>query len=164
MSWDDWDFEGHESRVEYWRSIVPDLSVAPDADQTGTENSVGRVADVHQRYLLELKQIGRRGGIGAHSELTRISDWSPLDEQERGEGRPRSPFALCRGVPAGLCRAPCSESWHDALDFGVMIWTVPGLMPRGALFLDGVPLVIARRPPNQPLVNTERSAGIAVIP
>jgi hypothetical protein len=58
MSWDDWDFEGHESRVEYWRSIVPALSIAPDADRTGIDNSAGRVADVQQRYLLELKQIG----------------------------------------------------------------------------------------------------------
>lgn len=40
---------------------------------------------------------------------------------------------------------------------------LPDLMPRGALFLDGVPLVIARRPPNQPLVNTQARTGIAVI-
>jgi hypothetical protein len=162
MAWDDWDFEGHESRVEYWRSIVPALSVSPDADQTGTENSLGRVAGVQQRYLLELKRIG--GGMGARSELTRVSDWSPLAELERREGRSRSPFALCRGVPSGMRRAPRSEGWQEALDFALMVWTVPALMPRGALFLDGVPLIIARRPPNQPLANIEaRTGGVAVI-
>lgn len=165
MSWDDWDFDGHESRVEYWRSIVPALSVAPNTDRTGTENSVRRATDVQRRYLLELKQIGRSGGvIAARSELTRISDWSPLDEEERREGRAQSPFALSRGVPSGLCRAPRSDGWQDALDFAVMVWTVPDLMPRGALFIDGVPLVIARRPPNQPLTRTgARAGGVAII-
>jgi hypothetical protein len=111
MTWDDWDFEGHESRVEYWRSVVPALSVSP----------------------------------------------------ERREGRPLPPFALCRGVPSGVCRTPCSDGWQGALDFALLVWTVPDLMPRGALFVDGVPLVIARCPPNQPLANTDASTdGVAV--
>jgi hypothetical protein len=57
-----------------------------------------------------------------------------------------------------------SAGWQDALDCALMVWTVPALTPRGALFLDGVPLIIARRPPGQPLANTQaRAGGVTVI-
>ena len=101
---DRWDVPGDLEKTEHWRSVVPTLSTDAAEDQTGVENDRYRVGTVRQRYALELKHLTRtersRGFVT--SRLTRISDWSPLTDQERADPRADSPFALCRGVPSGL--------------------------------------------------------------
>lgn len=71
---DSWDLEGEIEMTEYWRSIVPDISLCGAEDLTGLANARQRVESIRQRYALELKHVARRGSIGATSRVTRISD------------------------------------------------------------------------------------------
>jgi hypothetical protein len=138
-----WDDEGDTERTEYWRTIVPALSTSPGDDLTGVTNTHERVAAVRQRYVLELKHLARSGSVTAvRTGLTRIADWSALDEVERLHGRPGSPFALCRGVPSGRSDAVRAEA--EALDFALLVSLPPAFLPGGLLVLEGVPLVVAR--------------------
>lgn len=143
MVLDSWDVEGDRQMTEYWRSVIPALSVNSTEDQTNVANNLPRVAGVRQRYVLELKHLGRReGGRGfVTSGLTRISDWSPLSAEERKSGRAGSPFALCRGVPSGLSSEVATGS-EAGLDFAVVVSVPPPFLPADSLFLDGVPLVV----------------------
>src|ERR1700760_1791216 len=104
MVLDPWDVLGDLEMTEHWRSVVPALSTDAAGDLTGVENDRHRVETVRQRYALELKHLTRteRGRGFVVSRLTRISDWSPLTDQERADTRVDSPFALCRGVSSGL--------------------------------------------------------------
>jgi hypothetical protein len=104
MVLDPWDVVSDLEMTEHWRSVVPALSTDVAGDQTGVENDLHRVGTVRQRYALELKHLTRteRSGGFVISRLTRISDWSPLTDQERADTRPDAAFALCRGIPSGL--------------------------------------------------------------
>ena len=84
------------------------------------------------------------------SRLTRISDWSPLTDQERADTRVDSPFALCRGVSSGL-RQRDDRRLDDDLDFAILVSVPPPFLPAGVLVLDGVPLVVHRFRPVRPL-------------
>jgi hypothetical protein len=151
MVWDLWSVEGDVGMTEHWRTVVPDLSVDTADDRTGIANDRYRVAAIRQRYVLELKHLtGAKSPSFVTSGVTRLSDWSPLTPEERLSSRPDSPFALAGGVPSGLAseRPPLSD---DLLDFALLIFVPPALLPKGALFLDGAPLVIARRRPVEPL-------------
>jgi hypothetical protein len=149
---DAWDVEGDVEMTEYWRSVLPALSVGSADDQTGIANDLRRAAGVRQRYMLELKHLARREGGSAfvRSGLTRISDWSPLTSEERKTWRPDSPFALCRGVPSGLSGRASTDSEAD-LDFALLVSVPPPFLPAGPLFLDGVPVVVHRHRPVRPL-------------
>jgi hypothetical protein len=151
MVLDPWDVQGDAEMTEYWRSVVPALSVNTTDDQTDIGNDLRRTAEVRQRYMLELKHLARRqGGTSfARSGLTRLSDWSPLTSEERRTARPDSPFALCRGVPSGL--SGTSAPLEADLDFALLVSVPPPFLPAGPLFLDGVPLVIHRHRPVRPL-------------
>jgi len=157
MVLDPWDVLGDAEMTEYWRSVVPMLSADPADDRTDVENERQRVAGVRQRYVLELKHLTQtersRGFVT--SRLTRISDWSPLTDEERHATRADSPFALCRGVPSGLhVDADCRS--EDGLDFAILVSVPPPFLPAGPLVLDGVPLVVHRFRPFRPLpTNTD---------
>ena len=90
MVLDPWDVLGGTEMTEYWRSVVPALSADPADDQTDVENDRQRVASVRQRNVLELKHLTRsersRGFVT--TRLTRISDWSPLTDEERHGNAP----------------------------------------------------------------------------
>ena len=152
MVLDPWDALGDPEMTERWRSVVPALSIDPADDRTGVANDGARVVAVRRRYALELKHLTRtersRGFVT--SRLTRISDWSPLTDQERRGTRPGSPFVLCRGVPSGLCadadRRSCAH-----LDFAILVSVPPPFLPGGPLVLDGAPLVVLRIRPFRPL-------------
>jgi len=152
MLLDSWDVVGDPEMTEHWRRVVPALSVDVADDQTGDENDRARVAAVRHRYALELKHLTRteQSSGFVHSQLTRLSDWSPLTGQERRDTRAGSPFALCRGVPSGL-RPPSGLSRDTRYDFAIVISVPPPFLPFGALILDGVPLVIHRFRPFRPL-------------
>jgi hypothetical protein len=147
-----WNAVGEANMTEYWRSVVPALSVDPDDDQTGLANDQRRAARVRQRYALELKHLARTEGgrSWVASDLTRIADWSPLTEEERQLGRPHSPFVLCRGVPSGLL-ATASIGGVGDLDFAILVSVPPEFLPAGPLILDGVALVIRGHRPIRPL-------------
>ena len=135
--------------TEHWRSVVPDLSVALDDDQTDLANDRRRAESVRQRYALELKHIGgrKRGGM---SSLTRVSDWVAATPQER-QARPQGvPFSLCLGVPSVFAE-PDTKRALDGLDYAILLTVGPALLPRGPLLLDGVPLVIRCGGLNRPL-------------
>jgi hypothetical protein len=107
---------------------------------------------VRQRYALELKHLTRtdrsRGFVT--SRLTRISDWSPLSDEERRATRAESPFVLCRGVPSGL-RVDADRRSDEGYDFAILVSVPPPFLPAGPLVLDGVPLVVHRVRPFRPL-------------
>ncbi len=118
MTLDAWDVVGDAEMTEHWRSVVPVISVEPVGGHGDVANDRGRASRVRQRYVLELKhptQTERSRGF-VSSSLTRISDWSPLTDEERRTTRPRSPFALCRGTPSGLSPEVARGS-DDSLDF-----------------------------------------------
>jgi hypothetical protein len=152
MVLDPWDVHGDLEMTEHWRSVVPALSTDLAGDQTGVENDRHRVGTVQQRYALELKHLTRtersRGFV--ISRLTRISDWSPLTDQERADTRGDSPFALCRGIPSGICPHRDRRLDED-LDFAILVSVPPPFLPAGLLALDGVPLVVHRFRPVRPL-------------
>jgi hypothetical protein len=152
MLLDSWDVIGDPEMTEHWRRVVPALSVDVADDQTGDENNRARVAAVRQRYALELKHLTRteQSSGFVHSQLTRLSDWSPLTDKERRDTRAGSPFALCRGVPSGL-RVASARSSDTRCDFAIVISVPPPFVPFGALILDGVPLVVHRFRPFRPL-------------
>jgi hypothetical protein len=149
---DPWDVLGDGEMTEYWQSVVPALSADPADDQTDVENDRQRAVSVRQRYVLELKHLTRtersRGFVT--SRVTRISDWSPLTDEERHATRADSPFALCRGVPSGL-RLDADRRSGDGLDFAIRVSVPPPFLPAGPLVLDGVPLVVHRFRPFRPL-------------
>jgi hypothetical protein len=152
-----WDVLGDQEITEHWRSVVPALSTEAAGDQTGVENDRHRVETVRRRYSLELKHLTQtersRGFV--ISRLTRISDWSPLTDQERTDTRADSAFALCRGVPSGVA-PPGDHREDDDLDFAILVSVPPPFLPAGLLTLDGVPLVVHRFRPVRPLPgNTE---------
>jgi hypothetical protein len=152
MALDPWDVLGDLEMTEHWRSVVPGLSTDAAGDQTSVENDRHHVETVRRRYALELKHLTQtersRGFV--ISRLTRISDWSPLSDQERAGTRAGSAFALCRGVPSGLRPAEdCRED--DDLDFAILVSVPPPFLPAGLLILDGVPLVVHRFRPVRPL-------------
>jgi hypothetical protein len=144
-----WDVEGEITMTEHWRSVVPDLSIDLAGDQTDIDNDRRRVEHVRQRYTLELKHVGGYKHVGMTS-LTRISDWVRLTPEERKAPRPRVPFALCRGVASVLAQ-PDPDRAEDGLDYAIRVQVGPGLLPRGPLLLDGVPLVIHALAPNRPV-------------
>lgn len=152
MVLDPWAVLGDAEMTEYWRSVVPALSTDAAGDQTGVENDRHRVASVRQRYALELKHLTRtersRGFVT--SRLTRISDWSPLTDEERIGTRAESPFALARGIPSGLRRDADRRS-DERLDFAILASVPPPFLPAGPLMLDGVPLVVHRFRPFRPV-------------
>jgi hypothetical protein len=157
MVLDPWDVLGDPEMTEHWRSVLPALSVDAADDQTGSENDRHRVASMRRRYALELKHLTQsahsRGFVT--SAVTRISDWSPLTEQERRDTRADSPFALCRGIPSGL-RPHDDRDSDDDLDFAILVSVPPPFLPAGPLVLDGVPLVVHRFRPVRPLpTNTD---------
>jgi hypothetical protein len=148
---DPWDVVGDAEMTEYWRSVIPALSVDSGDDQTDVANDRRRVASVRQLYALDLKHLTQtqrsRGFVT--SSLTRISDWSQLTPEERHTSRPNSPFVLCRGVPSGLSSA--DRSSDDGLDFALLVSVPPPFLPAGPLFLDGVPVVVHGHRPIRPL-------------
>jgi hypothetical protein len=152
MVLDSWDVLGDLEMTEHWRSVVPALSTEAAGDQTSVENDRHRVETVRQRYALELKHLTQtersRGFV--ISRVTRISDWSPLTDQERADTRAGSAFALCRGVPSGL-RPPEKRRLDDDLDFAILVSVPPPFLPARLLILDGVPLVVHRFRPVRPL-------------
>jgi hypothetical protein len=152
MVLDPWDVVGDAEMTEYWRSVVPALSADPADDQTDVENDRQRVASVRQRYVLELKHLTRtersRGFVT--SRLTRVSDWSPLTDEERHARRADSPFALCQGIPSGL-RLAADRRSDDGRDFAILVSVPPPFLPAGPLVLDGIPLVVHRFRPFRPL-------------
>jgi hypothetical protein len=152
MVLDPWDVLGDLEMTEHWRSVVPALSTDAAGDQTSVENDRHHVETVRQRYALELKHLTQtersRGFV--ISRVTRISDWSPLTDQERADTRADSAFALCRGVPSGL-RPPEDRRLDDDLDFAIVVSVPPPFLPAGPLILDGVPLVVHRFRPVHPL-------------
>lgn len=152
MVLDPWHVLGDPEMTEHWRSVVPALSTDAEDDQTGVENDRHRVGAIRQRYALELKHLTRtkrsRGFV--ISRLTRISDWSPLTDQERRDTRAESAFALCRGVPSGLL-AQGGGRLDEELDFAILVSVPPPFLPAGLLVLDGVPLVVHRFRPVRPL-------------
>ena len=143
MEPDCWNAVGIADMTEYWRSVIPALCFDADEDQTGLANDLRRAATVRQRYALEIKHLTRtEHSISlVRSDLTRISHWSPLTEEELKSGRPQSPFVLCRGVPSGLVATAPNASAGD-LDFAILVSVAPEFLPAGTLLLDGVPLVI----------------------
>ena len=151
MVLDPWDAVGTEEMTEYWRSVIPDISVSPAGDLSERESGLARVAEVRRRYALEIKHLGRttRSGTGATTSITRISDWSALNTEERQNGRPGSPFALCFGIPSG--RADADEAPLERRDFAILVQVGAGLLPKGALFLRDVPLVVHRHRRFRPL-------------
>jgi hypothetical protein len=144
-----WQLVGDAAMTEHWRSVVPDLSVALDEDQTGVANDRRRAESVRRRYALELKHIGgrKRGGM---SSLTRISDWVAAPALERRAQPQGVPFSLCLGVPSVLAE-PDPKRVLDGLDYAILIAVGPVLLPCGPLLLDGVPLVIRCGGLNRPL-------------
>lgn len=137
-----WDYTGSAEMTEYWRRVVPALSVRTDEDRSDVDNDRWRVRLVRERYALELKHIGASGNLKlATSRLTRLCEWSALTPQERSTGRRDSPFALCRGVPSGLSFQAHTQP-QEGLDFAVLISVPPELLPSGPLFLEGVPIVV----------------------
>ena len=106
MVLDPWAVLGDAEMTEYWRSVVPALSTDAAGDQTGVENDRHRVASVRQRYALELKHLTQtersRGFVT--SRLTRISDWSPLTDQERIGTRAESGSRSLGESPRGYAR------------------------------------------------------------
>jgi hypothetical protein len=130
MVLDPWTVVGELEMTEHWRSVVPALSTDAAGDQTGVENDRHRVETVRQRYALELKHLTRtvrsRGFVT--SRLTRISDWSPLTDQERPDTRADSAFTLCRGVPSGL-RQREDRRLDDDLDFAILVSVPPPFLP-----------------------------------
>jgi hypothetical protein len=152
MVLDPWTVVGDLEMTEHWRSVAPALSTDAASDQTGVENHRHRVGTVRQRYALELKHLTRtersRGFV--ITRLTRISDWSPLTDQERADTRAESPFALCRGIPSGL-RSHGDRRVDTDLDFAILVSVPPPFLPAGLLVLDGVPLVVHRLRQFRPL-------------
>jgi hypothetical protein len=152
MVFDPWDAVGDAQMTEHWRSVVPALSTDVGSDQTGARNDRHHAVTVRRRYTLELKHLTRTErsrGFGT-TGLTRISDWSPLTDQERCDTRAESPFVLCRGIPSGL-RRDTDRRLADALDFAILVSVPPPFLPAGLLVLDGVPLVVHRFRPIRPL-------------
>jgi hypothetical protein len=152
MVLDPWDVLGDAETTEHWRSVIPALSTDAASDRTGAGNDRRRVASVRQRYALELKHLTRteRGRGFVTSRLTRISDWSPLTDEERRVTRAESPFVLCRGIPSGL-RGDTKLRSDESHDFAILVSVAPPFLPAGALLLDGVPLVIHRSGASRPL-------------
>jgi hypothetical protein len=113
----DWGRTGTAEMTEHWRSAVPDLSTDSTLDRTSVDNDWARVIAVRQRYLLELKHVGQTDRSRGHvlTRLTRVSDWTPLTDQEQLTGRASSPYALCRGVASGLRADAANRSADDAL-------------------------------------------------
>ena len=137
--------------TEYWRSIIPDILLGPPGDAGETRSTLGKAAEVRSRYVLEIKHLGRstRSSIGATTGITRTSEWSPLTPEERQNGRPGSPFALCLGIPSG--RADTDQASPGGPDFAILVHVGADLLPKGALFLGGVPLVVHRHRRFRPL-------------
>jgi hypothetical protein len=153
MSLDRWDEIGNPEQTEHWRSVLPEFSVADAEDLTGVSNSIERVAAIRQHYVLAFKHLtGPRGSWvgGTATGLTRLCDWSALTERERTEGRPGSPFVLCRGIPSGLA-ADLQSPAGGELDFAIRVTVAPTFLPAGLLVLEGVPIVVHRCRPFRPL-------------
>ncbi|MDQ6806168.1 MAG: hypothetical protein M3065_14690 [Actinomycetota bacterium] len=152
MNLDPWDVVGSAEMTEHWRSVIPAISVEPVGGHGDVANDHGRASRVRQRYVLELKHLTEtqrsRGFVS--TGLTRISDWSPLTDEERITTRPGSPFALCRGIPSGLSSEVAPGS-SDGRDFAILVSVPPPFLPAGPLRLNGVPLVIRRLRPFRPL-------------
>jgi hypothetical protein len=147
MERDRWDTRGDAEMTDHWRSVVPALSLDPAGDQTDVANGWARAVGVRRRYALELKHLAQSersaGSVSVTTRLTRISDWSPLTGEERDTHRPGSPFALSRGIPSGLI-AGAGARVGTGLDYALLISIAPLFLPAGALFLEGVPLVVHR--------------------
>ena len=159
MSLDRWDEIGDPEQTEHWRSVLPELSVTDGEDLTGVSNSVERVAAIRQHYVLAFKRLtGPRGSWhgAAATGLTRVRDWTALTEPERTEGRPGSPFVLCRGVPSGLAPGLQPPAGGE-LDFAIRATVPPTFLPAGLLVLEGVPIIVHRYRPFRPLpINADK--------
>lgn len=119
------------------------VTAEPTSDLSDTANSYHREQEILKRYRGELQGLVP---MGAGTGITRLSCWSPASPTDRPELTQAEDFALSLGIPSGLSPLLAPESpatGREALDYAVAI-TVPGEsdLPRGPLYLEGVPLVV----------------------
>jgi hypothetical protein len=147
---DVWQAEGRLEVAVAWCALLPQLSTDFADDLTGIANDYERASEILERYRARLAGLCPNGvGTG----LTGLSVWSPLSACERSAGR-RLLFGLSRGVPSGLSPSTGEESNRVQLDFALLISVRDESdLPRGPLFLEGVPLVVHVHGPgsNRPL-------------
>jgi hypothetical protein len=137
-----WEAEGRSEVTARWCLAIPAFSTDPASDLTGRANRYQRVQGILGRYRRELSRLVP---TGAGAGITRLSCRSPASRDDRPDLTHANGFALSAGVPSGL--PPSVPEDHEtcwaALDYALMVM-VPdeSHLPRGAVFLQGVPLVV----------------------
>jgi hypothetical protein len=139
---------------------MPALSTEVDSDLTGSANGYERVRAILGQYRQELQALVPEGlGTG----ITRLCCWAPASRTERPDLTRSGDFALCVGVPSGLSPFDPEEPpiGQVALDYAIAVTVSDeSQLPRGPLFLEGVPLVVRIIRPGS-LVPSGNRAAIA---
>ena len=133
---------GSDEVTARWCALIPALSSDVADDLTGQANSKERVAEIRHRYRSELDRL--------HAEhvwfgITVLSLWSPDTYEDSPEFVNGSYFALSVGFPSGLApwSAEVAADVPTSLDYALCAHVPgPSQLPRGPLFLEGVPLVV----------------------
>ena len=138
-----WEAEGRPEVTARWCLVLPALSTDPASDLTGRANGPERVRDVLHRYRRELQSLVP---YGAGTGMTRLSCWSPALRDDRPDLTRAGDFALSVGIPSDISPPPSPEDraagWA-AVDYALTVSVHhESQLPRGPLYLDGVPLVI----------------------
>ncbi|HWH12191.1 MAG TPA: hypothetical protein VG165_13770 [Solirubrobacteraceae bacterium] len=157
------DAVGSDEVTARWRALIPALSSDIHDDLTGRANSKERVAEIRYRYRSDLDRL--------HAEhvrfgITVLSLWSPDTYEDSPEFVNGDYFALSVGVPSGLApwSAEVAENVPISLDYALCAHVPgPAQLPRGPLFLEGVPLVVRISHMVQPLTSQPKSS-VARVP
>jgi hypothetical protein len=147
---------GRSDVAQRWMALVPGLTMGGDVPGRGC--SIDDVRDVMVRHRGPLAKLEREK---IWFTPTLLSLWAPVDEADwTSELSGEADFALSFGEPCRVTRVDPGRS--DPQGYGLCA-KVPNAsaMPRGALYLDGVPLVIRIWRQTIPLGDREAASASA---
>jgi hypothetical protein len=124
--------------------LLPALSIDPSDDLTGQANSAERVRSILETSRARFQRLIPTGvGTG----MTRLVIWAPVSRTaSKTIVGGLANMVISREVPSALAPLSGNETADEGratLDHALMLSVPDELnLPRGALFYDGVPLVV----------------------